>query len=389
MRKSPDALRIHVLFGAMGGRTVIQKKNFKKSLGKELAPCARLLVLPLALYATYAWAQEAEHTDEPAASAADETTLPALPPNLGRVPQPEVAPPVNRKKPTLVHVTLEAKPVTGLLADGIGYKYWTYNGTVPGPMIRVRQDDTVELTLHNASDSRVSHSIDLHAVLGPGGGGKVTQTPPGATSIFQFKAMKPGVFIYHCGTPMIPYHLAHGLYGLVVVEPPGGWPKVDREFYVMQGDFYLNGDPTQGGVHEMSVDKMVSEQPDFVVFNGSVGSLGKEHPLKAKVGERVRIFFGNAGPNDVSSFHVIGEIFDKVHPEGASETWSNVQSTLVPAGGATMVEFKTEVPGRYILVDHSLGRVQKGAAGFLDVEGAPNPQVFESIKAGSVASGGH
>jgi nitrite reductase (NO-forming) len=389
MRKSPDALRINVLFRAMGGRTVILKKNFKKSFAKRLAPCTRLVVLPLALYATCARSEEADHTGAPAASAADETTLPALPPNLGRVPQPEVAPPVNRKKPTLVHVTLEAKPVTGLLADGIGYKYWTYNGTVPGPMIRVRQDDTVELTLHNASDSRVSHSIDLHAVLGPGGGGKVTQTPPGATSIFQFKAMKPGVFIYHCGTPMIPYHLAHGLYGLVVVEPPGGWPKVDREFYVMQGDFYLNGDPTQGGVHEMSVDKMVSEQPDFVVFNGSVGSLGKEHPLKAKVGERVRIFFGNAGPNDVSSFHVIGEIFDKVHPEGASETWSNVQSTLVPAGGATMVEFKTEVPGRYILVDHSLGRVQKGAAGFLDVEGAPNPQVFESIKAGSVASGGH
>jgi nitrite reductase (NO-forming) len=368
---------------------MILKKNFKKSLAKRLAPCTRLLVLPLALYATCARAEEADHTGAPAASAADETTLPALPPNLGRVPQPEVAPPVNRKKPALVHVMLEAKPVTGLLADGIGYKYWTFNGTVPGPMIRVRQGDTVEVTLHNAPDSPVSHSIDSHAVLGPGGGGKVTQTPPGGTSVFRFKAMKPGAFIYHCATPMIPYHLAHGMYGLMVVEPSGGWPKVDREFYVMQGDIYLNGDPTQGGVHEAAVDKMASEQPDFVVFNGSVGSLGKDHPLKAKVGETVRIFFGNAGPNDVSSFHVIGEIFDKVHPEGASETWSNVQSTLVPAGGATMVEFKTEVPGRYILVDHSLGRLQKGAAGFLDVEGAPNPQVFESIKAGSVASGGH
>ena len=320
---------------------------------------------------------------------ANEATLPTLPANLGRVPQPQVAPPVNRNKPTLVHVTLEAKPVTGLLADGVGYKYWTYNGTVPGPMIRVRQGDTVELTLHNAADSPVSHSIDSHGVLGPGGGGKVTQTPPGATSVFQFKAMKPGVFIYHCATPMIPYHLAHGMYGLMVVEPPGGWPKVDREFYVMQGDIYLKGDPTQSGVHEATVDKMVNETPDFVVFNGSAGSLGKEHPLIAKVGETVRIFFGNAGPNDVSSFHVIGEIFDKVHPEGASETLSNVQSTLVPAGGATMVEFKTVVPGRYILVDHSLGRLQKGAVGFLDVEGAPNPQVFQSISAGSVATDGH
>jgi FtsP/CotA-like multicopper oxidase with cupredoxin domain len=145
----------------------------------------------------------------------------------------------NRKKPELVHVELEAKPITGLLADGVGYQYWTYNGTVPGPMIRVRQGDTVELTLKNSTQSPVSHSIDSHGVLGPGGGGKVTQTPPGATSVFQFKAMNPGVYIYHCATPMIPYHLAHGMYGLMVVEPPGGWPKVDREFYVMQGDIYL------------------------------------------------------------------------------------------------------------------------------------------------------
>jgi nitrite reductase (NO-forming) len=175
----------------------------------------------------------------------------------------------------------------------------------------------------------------------------------------------------------------------MVVEPPGGWPKVDREFYVMQADVYVKGDPTQSGVHEVAVDILVNETPDFVVFNGSAGGLSKERALKAKVGETVRIFFGNAGPNAVSSFHVIGEIFDKIHPEGASETFSNVQSTLVPAGGATMVEFKTQVPGTYILGDHSLGRLQKGAAGFLDVEGAPNPRVFKSIRAGSQASGGH
>src|SRR5262245_10661249 len=215
------------------------------------------------------------------------------------------------------------------------------------------------------------------------------ETEHGATSIFQFKAMNPGVYIYHCATPMIPYHLAHGMYGLMVVEPPGGWPKVDHEFYVMQSDIYLKGDPAESGMHEAAVDKMEEEHPDFVVFNGSVGSLAKERALKAKVGETVRIFFGNAGPNHVSSFHVIGEIFDKVHPEGAAETLSNVQSTLLPAGGATVVEFKTQVPGAYLLVDHSLGRLQKGALGFLEVEGPPNPAVFQSIKAGSVASGGH
>jgi len=364
---------------------MILKKNLRMRLGKGLASYTRFIVLPLALYATCASAQEAGG----ATPAADDATLPPLPENLARVPMPEVAPPVNRNKPTFVLVTLEAKPVTGLLADGVGYQYWTYNGTVPGPMIRVRQGDTVELVLKNSPESPVSHSIDSHGVLGPGGGGKVTQTPPGTRSVFQFQAMKSGVYIYHCATPMIPYHLAHGMYGLMVVEPPEGWPKVDREFYVMQSDIYLKGDPAEGGVHEAAVDKMEEEKPDFVVFNGSVGSLAKEHVLKAKVGETVRIFFGNAGPNSVSSFHVIGEIFDKVHPEGAAETLSNVQSTLVPAGGATIVEFKAQVPGTYILVDHSLGRLKKGAIGYLEVEGPANSQIFKGIKAGSLASGGH
>jgi nitrite reductase (NO-forming) len=359
--------------------------NLREGFLTRLAPCLRLAVLATAIFAAAGWAQ-AGASD---ASATDGATLPPLPENLARVPAPEVAPPVNRKKPALVRVTLEAKTVTGLLADGVGYQYWTYNGTVPGPMIRVRQGDTVELTLKNSPESPVSHSIDSHGVLGPGGGGKVTQTPPGSTSVFQFKAMKPGAFIYHCATPMIPYHLAHGLYGLMVVEPPEGWPKVDREFYVMQSDIYLKGDPAESGVHEAAVDKMEGEKPDFVVFNGSAGSLAKERALKAKVGETVRIFFGNAGPNSVSSFHVIGEIFDKVHPEGAAETLSNVQSTLVPAGGATIVEFKAQVPGTYILVDHSLGRLKKGAIGFLEVEGPANSQIFKSVKAGSLASGGH
>ncbi len=359
--------------------------------------CARLVGRPAAIARTVSLVAVLGATlcatgasaGEQAAPDTGEATLPPLPDNLARVPAPEVAPPVNRKKPELVRVTIEAKPVTGLLADGVGYQYWTYNGTVPGPMIRVRQGDTVELTLNNSTESPVSHSIDSHGVLGPGGGGKVSQTPPGGTSIFQFKAMKSGVFIYHCATPMIPYHLAHGLYGLMVVEPPGGWPKADREFYVMQSDIYLKGDPAETGVHEAAVDKMEEEKSDFVVFNGSAGSLAKERALKAKVGETERIFFGNAGPNHVSSFHVIGEIFDKVHPEGAAETLSNVQTTLVPAGGATMVEFKAQVPGTYILVDHSLGRLKKGAAGYLEVEGPPNPALFQSVKAGSPASGGH
>jgi nitrite reductase (NO-forming) len=286
-------------------------------------------------------------------------------------------------------VALEARPVTGLLADGVGYRYWAYNGTVPGPMIRLRQGDTVELTFKNALDSPLTHSLDSHAVTGPGGGGKVTQTAPGETSVLRFKALKPGAYVYHCASPMIPHHIAKGLYGLMVVEPPDGWPKVNREFYVMQGDFYLGGDPPQSGLHEGSVAKLLTEKPDYVVFNGSVGALAKEHALKAKVGETVRIFFGVAGPNLPSSFHVIGEMFDRVYPEAGSQYASNVQTTLVPAGGAAIVDFKLEYPGTYILVDHSLARLQKGGAGFLEVEGPANPAIFEAVQAGHGGGAGH
>lgn len=174
---------------------------------------------------------------------------------------PSMAPPVNRKSPAPVHIELEARPETALIADGVAYKYWTYNATVPGPMFRVRQGDNVELTLKNSINSPVSHSIDSHGVTGPGGEGKVTQTPPGATSVFRFTAMHPGVFIYHCATPMVPYHLVWDVWA-DGYRPPGGWRKVDHEFYVMQGDFYLAGDPVQSGVHEAEVDKMVKEIPD-------------------------------------------------------------------------------------------------------------------------------
>lgn len=323
------------------------------------------------------------------ARAMGEPAVEDLPAGLTRLPSPPVASAITRKGHGLVKVKLETKTVQGLMADGVGFAYWTYNGTVPGPMIRLRQGDDVELTLVNSTDSPVSHSIDSHGVIGPGGGGKVTQTPPGGVSVLRFKAMNPGVFIYHCATPMIPFHLSHGLYGLMVVEPRGGWPKVDKEFYVMQGDFYLSGDPAQPGLHQAVVDRMAKETPDYVVFNGSVGSLSKERALKAKVGERVRIFFGNAGPNAVSSFHVIGEIFEKVYPEGASEPMTNVQSTLVPAGGATVVEFTLRVPGTYLLVDHTLARLHKGALGMLDVEGPENPEIFQSVIAGSASGGGH
>jgi nitrite reductase (NO-forming) len=303
--------------------------------------------------------------------------------------QPAMVPPVNRNAPAHVKYEIETTEVTAKLADGVTYTYWTFGDTVPGPLLRVRQGDTVELTLKNSASSKATHSIDLHGVTGPGGGAKATQIPPGGQATFEFKAMNPGVYVYHCATPMVAHHIASGMYGLIIVEPPGGYAPVDHEFYVMQGDFYLQGDRGQEGHRDFSIDKMLDERADYVLFNGSVGALTGDNALKAKVGETVRIFFGVGGPNVTSSFHVIGEIFDRVHPEGASEAFTNVQTTMVPAGGATIVEFKLEVPGTYILVDHSLGRLEKGAAGFLEVEGPENPEVFKVITSGAGGSGGH
>jgi nitrite reductase (NO-forming) len=309
---------------------------------------------------------------------------PAAAGSVPRLPLPPVAPPVGQREATTVKVTIEVKEVVATLDDGITYTYWTFNGTVPGPMIRVREGDTVELTLKNPAENKVAHNIDLHAVNGPGGGGEVTMVQPGEAKTFSFKALHPGVFVYHCAMPPVPEHISSGMFGMIVVEPPQGLPKVDREFYVMQSDMYLQGPRAQQGLRTFANDKMMAEQPDYVVFNGSAGALTGDNALKAKTGETVRIFFGVGGPNITSSFHIIGESFDRVAQEGASlddpSKWAtNVQTTLVPAGGATVVEFKTEVPGKYTLVDHSLGRVAKGAAAILQVEGPENPDIFKPV----------
>lgn len=310
--------------------------------------------------------------------------------NVSRLAPPKIAEPITRREPALVKYEIETKEVDAVLADGLTYKFWTFNGTVPGPMLRVRQGDTVEITLRNAADSQLTHSIDFHAVTGPGGGATVAQVPPGENAVFRWKALNPGVYVYHCATPMVAHHISNGMYGLIVVEPPEGLAPVDHEFYVMQGDMYLKGNRGQAGHHEFSVDEMLSETPDYVIYNGSVGGVTGDRAFHAKTGETIRIFFGDGGPNLTSSFHVIGEIFDRVYMEGGTNVQTNVQTTMVPTGGATIVEFKVDVPGTYTIVDHSLGRAEKGAVGQLIVEGPENHEVFEPIKIGSAgAYGGH
>jgi len=296
--------------------------------------------------------------------------------------------PLAAREPQTVRVDLEAVEVEGQLADGTTYTYWTFNGAVPGPFIRVRIGDTIEVHMKNSTSSTMNHSVDFHAVTGPGGGAVMTQTEPGKETMFTAKALNAGLFVYHCATPMVAQHITNGMYGLILVEPENGLAPVDREFYVMQGEIYTTGDFGQQGHQASDTTKLLDEEPEYFVFNGAVGAITDQKPLTANVGETVRIFFGVGGPNFTSSFHVIGEIFDRVYDQASltGAPLTDVQTTLVPPGGATMVEFHLEVPGRYILVDHALSRLQRGLAGYLMVEGEPNKEIYDGTP---TTGGGH
>jgi nitrite reductase (NO-forming) len=299
----------------------------------------------------------------------------------------DLPPPVGKRGPQRLKVDLETVELTGKLAEGATYRYWTFNRKVPGPFVRVHVGDTVEVRLKNDDDSIMMHNVDFHAVTGPGGGAKATDAGAGETRSFEFTATNPGLYVYHCAVPMAAQHIANGMYGLILVEPEGGLPKVDHEFYVMQGEIYTEQRFGTSGELTESYDKLMNERPEYFVFNGAVGALAKEMPLKAKVGETVRIFFGVGGPNYTSSFHVIGEVFDKVYTMGslASRPVTDVQTVSVPPGGATVVEFKLQVPGKFMLVDHALTRVERGLGGVLEVTGPENAAVYKDHDPGKSA----
>lgn len=290
---------------------------------------------------------------------------------------PEVPPPTGRTSPALVKVDLETTEVKARLADGVEYTFWTFGGKVPGKFIRVREGDSVEFTLRNHPSSKMPHNIDLHAVTGPGGGAASSFTAPGHSSKFSFQVLNPGLYVYHCATAPVGMHVANGMYGLILVEPKKGMPKVDKEFYIMQSEFYTKGKNGDKGYQPFSMEKALTEIPDYVVFNGSVGAITGNNALQAEVGDTVRLYVGNGGPNLLSSFHVIGEIFDNVYPEGGFTLNKNVQTTLIPAGGSAIAEFKTQVPGDYVIVDHSIFRAfNKGALGILQVKGDENKTIY-------------
>lgn len=303
-------------------------------------------------------------------------------PDLSKSPH-EVGEPVGKRAPRTINLDLETTEVEGRLGEGSSYRFWTFNNTVPGPFVRVRVGDTVNVTMKNSIESTHIHSVDFHAATGPGGGAAVTQAPPGQTKSFSFKALQPGLYVYHCATPMVAQHITNGMYGMILVEPEGGLAPVEREFYIMQGELYTAERHGSRGLHEFSLEKMLDENPEHMMFNGNMLALTKIHKMEADVGDTVRIFFGVGGPNLTSSFHVIGEIFDRVYREGSITTppMTDVQTTLVPAGGATIVEFKVDYPGNYTLVDHSLSRVEKGLVGVLKVNGKADAAIFHSEEA--------
>jgi nitrite reductase (NO-forming) len=297
--------------------------------------------------------------------------------DISREPS-DLPPPVGKRDPKTVRIDLLSVEVEGRLAEGTTFGYWTFNGKVPGPFLRVRVGDTIDIHLKNSADSSMIHSVDFHATTGPGGGAAALQVNPGEEKSMTWKALVPGLYVYHCATPMVAEHISNGMYGLILVEPEGGLPPVDREFYVMQGEIYTDAAYGQHGSQEFSVEKLLNERPEYFVFNGSVGALSKLHPLRAKVGETVRIFFGVGGPNYTSSFHVIGTIFDKVYALAGVKNapLEGIQTVTVPAGGAVITEIKLQVPGNYTLVDHALARVERGLVGILNVEGPPNPEIY-------------
>ncbi len=299
--------------------------------------------------------------------------------DIGADPNAVPAEPQKPDADGIVRMHLDVKEVIAEIAPGIHYNYWTYNGQTPGPMLRVKEGDTIELSLTNDPTSLHHHNIDLHSVTGPGGGATLTEVLPGETKTFRWKALNPGLYIYHCAMPNVSTHNSHGQYGLILVDPKIPLPKVDKEFYVVQGELYTIGQLGKKGLVAFDSEALLDGNPNYVVFNGRIESTPR---MQAKVGDKIRMYVGNGGVNLISSFHVIGEIFDTVYPEGniGGSVEHNVQTTAVLPGGSSIVEFTLDVPGKYILVDHALARMNKGAWAVLEVTGEKNPAIFGAVE---------
>lgn len=311
----------------------------------------------------------------------------------------EVSTPIARAVPMTVSVTLVAREVVAEIALGQTFWYWTFNGSVPGPLIRVMEGDTVDVTLVNSLDSVEPHNLDFHAAIAPGGGADATNVAPGETRNFQFVATRQGAYLYHCAAEGMPWeHLSRGMYGLILVEPPGGLAPGYREFYVGQSEWYVSPVPDEEGGEEEEEEeeggegeeeeeeeegegggatlafdwaKAAAELPEYYTFNGHTRALTDPALFGAAMqvvqGSNVRIFYVNAGPNKTSSLHLVGGIFDRVMPGYFGDVLRNVETVSVASGSALVAEFSTPALGTFPLVDHALFRIPKGAAGTVTV----------------------
>ncbi len=335
-----------------------------------------------------------------AAAAPIEDVTPALVPkaDLALVPEtevnvsyaPDVPPASGRTEPAIVDVQFEVvenvaviDPATGVEFETWGYRIdgddATHTGT-PGPMIRARVGDILRFTITNPETNSMPHNVDLHAVTGQGGGAADTTVPPGTTRTIEARLLYPGMFMYHCAFGDVPEHIARGMYGGILVDPAEPLPDVEHELYMVQSEFYTAS--KEPGLVDGDRLRLTNEDPTFVVFNGAVGSLRGENAPRIAVGERMRIYFVNAGLNLDSNFHAIGSHWDVVYPEAAllNPPLRGSQTTLVPAGGGTVVELVGQVPSVLVLVDHALTRAfDKGAIGEIVVEGEADPEIFEAI----------
>ena len=276
--------------------------------------------------------------------------------------------PYNAAAPTAqdgdtVTITLDVNEGRIGIAPNVTYEAWMYGGSVPGPVLRVKQGQTINFTLVNKG--KIAHSLDFHAAQTPPNVNYVNVLP-GKSLNYTWKANFPGVFMYHCGTPTVAHHMANGMYGAIIVDPAGGWSPA-REYVLVQSEFYMkaNGDGTFG----LDVNGiMAGNPPDLVVFNGYANQY-KDAPLTAKPNEKVRLFVLNAGPSDFSAFHVIGAIMSDVYADGnpANKTVGQ-QTVTIPPGGGAVLEFSVPEAGTYPFVTHSFSDAMKGAIGVLKVE---------------------
>ena len=288
-----------------------------------------------------------------------------------------------------VDVHIEATDRKVEIASGVYYNAWTFGDTVPGPIIHVRQGQTVNITFTN--NGAMQHSIDFHAAHTPPNL-SFAEVDPGKSLSFSFKAEVPGAFVYHCGTPPVLLHMANGMYGAIIVDPATPLPPADESYVIVQSEWYTQ--QISGNLMGPDYQKMLAERPDEVVFNGAAFQY-RDHPLQAVAGERVRIYFVNAGPNAWSSFHVIGATFDKVYPDGdAAHALSGVSTHTVGPGAGAIFDLVIPEPGQYPIVDHDFAHLMLGAQGVLNVRApgeplpapAPAPAAAVSAPAAAVAT---